>query len=131
MRQLRDDLGFPGMKVLQFAFGDGPRNAFLPHEYERRSVAYTGTHDNDTTAGWLKSISAAEREKVRRYAGMGAEQAAKEEGEQRTVDALIRLAYQSVAELAIIPLQDVIGLGSEARMNVPAKASGNWTWRFA
>jgi 4-alpha-glucanotransferase len=130
VRQLRDELGFPGMKVLQFAFGDGPRDAFLPHEYERRAVAYTGTHDNDTTAAWLRSISTAEREKVRRYAGMGVEEVAKEVGEQRTVDALIRLAYQSVAELAIIPLQDVIGLGSEARMNVPAKAAGNWTWRF-
>ena len=134
VRQLRDELGFPGMKVLQFAFGGGSRDAFLPHEYERRAVVYTGTHDNDTTVGWLTSISAAAREKVRRYAGSGAEanaEAGEREGEQRTVDALIRLAYQSVAELAIIPLQDVIGLGSEARMNVPAQAAGNWTWRHA
>jgi 4-alpha-glucanotransferase len=120
VERLRDELGFPGMAVLQFAFGGDPRHPFLPHEHRRRSVVYTGTHDNDTTAGWFATLAAAERERLRHYAG----------GEvSDPVRALVRLAYGSVAELAVVPLQDLIGLGSEARMNVPAEPRGNWEWR--
>ncbi len=118
---LRDKLGFPGMKVLQFAFDDGPRNPHLPHNYVRRCVVYTGTHDNDTTVGWFNTRSGEERASVLRYLG----------GEGREISwELLRLALASVAEVAVAPLQDVLGLGSEARMNLPGQATGNWTWRF-
>ena len=123
VEELRDGLGFPGMKVLQFAFGGDPRHPFLPHEHQRQAVVYTGTHDNDTTAGWFGGLTESERERVRGYAGVG-ELA-------DPVRAMIRLAYGSVAELAVIPLQDVLGLGSEARMNVPSEPEGNWAWRFS
>ena len=119
---LRDQFEFPGMKVLQFAFAGNPDNPFLPHRYEHNSVVYTGTHDNDTTRGWFDS--ATEREKVlaRRYCGSN---------DQTICDDLIRCASRSVADLAIFPFQDVLGLGSEGRMNFPGKALGNWNWRFA
>jgi 4-alpha-glucanotransferase len=118
---LREQLGYPGMKVLQFAFGDDHRNPYLPHNYERNAVVYTGTHDNDTTRGWFASCSPWERDHVLRYLGTN--------GDEIHWD-LIRLALASVATLAIVPLQDVLGLGSEARMNVPARMAGNWRWRY-
>ena len=126
--ELRERLGFPGMKVLQFAFGEDARgiptgrNPYLPHNYEPDFVVYTGTHDNDTTVGWFASLGAAERAAVLRYVG----------GDGREIGwDLIRLALQAVAQWAIVPLQDVLGLGSEARMNVPGRPEGNWTWRYA
>ena len=126
--ELRERLGFPGMKVLQFAFGEDARgvptgrNPYLPHNYEPDFVAYTGTHDNDTTLGWFASLSDAERASVLRYIG----------GDGREISwDLIRLALQSVAAWAIVPLQDVLGLGTEARMNVPGRPNDNWTWRYA
>ena len=130
--ELREHLGFPGMKVLQFAFGDDAeavptgRNPYLPHNYEPDFVVYTGTHDNDTTAGWFASLGAAERAAVLRYLG-------KDRGidDRDALWDLIRLAFASVAHWAIVPLQDVLGLGSEARMNVPGRAEGNWAWRYA
>jgi len=117
---LRDAFGLPGMKVLQFAFGSGPDNPYLPHNLPRHSVAYTGTHDNDTTLGWWQELSAREREAVREYLG--------HEARQMPWD-LIRVVLASVAELAIVPLQDLLGLGSAARMNRPGQPTGNWTWR--
>ena len=126
--ELRDRLGFPGMKVLQFAFGEDARgvptgrNPYLPHNYEPEFVVYTGTHDNDTTVGWFAGLSEAERASALRYVGG--------DGREIAWD-LIRLALQSVAEWAIVPLQDVLGLGSEARMNVPGRPEDNWTWRYA
>ena len=119
---LRLKLGFPGMKVLQFAFGENARNPYLPHNYERRYVVYTGTHDNDTTVGWFASRSPRERQAVLRYLGTG--------GKEIHWD-MIRLAFASVADAAIVPLQDVLGLGSWARMNTPGLPKGNWTWRLA
>lgn len=119
---LRDKFEFPGMKVLQFAFGSDPGNPFLPFNYVRNSVVYTGTHDNDTTVGWYETIPDWERESVLRYLG--------------TIDSegihwsLIRLALSSIANIAIIPLQDVLGLDSKSRMNLPGKAEGNWGWRY-
>ncbi len=116
---LRHDAGLPGIKVLHFAFGDTDSD-HLPHNFERRSVVYTGTHDNDTTAGWYQGLDRKTKRRVRRYAGSG-----------KIHRALTRLAYTSVAELAIVPAQDVLGLGGEARMNTPAIAEGNWAWRLS
>ena len=118
---LRDRLGLPGMKVLQFAWGSGPDNPFLPHNHGHENwVVYTGTHDNDTTAGWLSSVSTKEMSSLRRYVGK----------EYVSVPDLIRLAYSSVAARAIVPMQDVLGLGSEARINTPGTTDGNWAWRL-
>jgi 4-alpha-glucanotransferase len=110
------------MKVLQFAFSGDPDNLYLPHNYESDCVVYSGTHDNDTTLGWLNTASEQERAAIRRYIG-----GSREESNW----ALIRLALLSVARTAIIPLQDILGVGSEGRMNTPGRASGNWGWRFA
>lgn len=124
---LREELGFPGMKVLQFAFGDDAfgtpkgRNPYLPHNYDPNYVVYTGTHDNDTTVGWFHSLGAEERHAVVRYVGTDGSQIARD---------LTRLAYQSVAEIAVTPLQDVLELGSEGRMNVPGQPEHNWAWRY-
>jgi 4-alpha-glucanotransferase len=118
---LRDSFGLPGMRILQFAFGGATENRFLPHNYERNTVVYTGTHDNDTTWGWYNSINETERDLLRRYLGRDCKDV--------TWD-LIRLAWMSVADLAMTTLQDVLNLGSEARMNFPGKESGNWGWRF-
>jgi 4-alpha-glucanotransferase len=126
---LRDDFQFPGMRVLQFAFGGDPHDTHLPHEYTRLSVAYTGTHDNDTVAGWFAARSKPdasegerrERENCLKYLGV--------EGHEIHWD-FIRAVQMSVAVLSIIQLQDVLGLGAEARMNIPASTEGNWGWRF-
>ena len=109
------------MKVLQFAFGGDPHNEYLPHNYPANCVVYTGTHDNDTTVGWYAAASEKERAFVRRYTGR--------DGSEIHWD-LIREAFGSPASLAIVPLQDVLGLGSEARMNTPGQPTGNWAWRF-
>ena len=124
---LRDELGLPGLKVLQFAFDpkeDGRLDAahpFLPHNYPERCVAYTGTHDNDTTRGWYDERSDEERHLIRTYAACD---------DGGAVWALIRTALASVARYAIVPMQDALNLGTEARMNRPAHASGNWDWRM-
>lgn len=118
---LRDGLGLPGMKVLQFAFSD-PDNPHLPHNYAGEDwVTYTGTHDNDTTLGWWNCLPVDERAFVRRYLGC----------EYISVWDFVRLAYSSIAERAIVPMQDVLGLGSEARMNRPGEELGNWEWRMS
>lgn len=117
---LRDAFGLPGMRVLQFAFGGSFDNPFLPHRYCRNAVVYTGTHDNDTTAGWYASLSKDEQARVRRYAAC--------DGSHIAWD-LMRIAWSSVARIAIAPLQDVLALDSEARMNTPGKPTGNWRWR--
>lgn len=118
---LRDDFNLPGMKVLQFAFGDTAKNPYLPHNYSANYVVYTGTHDNDTTLGWFLTRDDKEREKIQRYLGR--------DGSDIGWD-MIRLALSSVADMAIFPLQDVLRLGSDARMNIPGLAEGNWSWRF-
>lgn len=118
---IRDQFDFPGMKVLQFAFATTPADPFLPHNFLRNCVVYTGTHDNDTTLGWFQTAPPAERAFALKYTGST--------GEEFNWD-LIRLALASVADTAIIPLQDVLGIGSEGRMNLPGRASGNWAWRY-
>jgi 4-alpha-glucanotransferase len=119
---LRRDCAFPGMRILQFAFGSGSGNAYLPHNHEPDTVVYTGTHDNDTTRGWWTSAPEHERHHVRELLAT--------DGREIHWD-LIRAAMASVAETAIVPLQDVLGLGSEARMNFPGKGEGYWRWRFS
>ncbi len=119
VHELRDAFGLPGMKVLQFAFGEAD-SPHLPHRHTRSTVAYTGTHDNDTTRGWFATAADDCRARVADYAGDDA----------GAIEwSLIRIGYASVARSVIVPLQDVFGLGSEARMNVPGKAKGNWGWR--
>jgi 4-alpha-glucanotransferase len=123
---LRDALRLPGMRVLQFAFGSDAENPFLPHNYPRHSVAYSGTHDNDTLLGFLRhSSSAAERSALRAYLGMP--KAARDDA---LCDALLALLYSSQAQLCIVPMQDLLKLDSDARMNLPGKAEGNWTFRL-
>lgn len=119
---LRERLNIPGMRVLQFGFGDPGAHIYLPHKYERNTVVYTGTHDNDTTLGWWKSISNHERGHVGAYLG---------DANDGIHWAMIRAAEGSIANLSVVQLQDVLGLGSEARMNVPSQSSGNWSWRYA
>ena len=119
---LREWYDFPGMNIVQFAFDSGPSKQYLPHNHKKRSVVYTGTHDNDTTAGWYGLLSDAQRKRVNYYVGSRGDDA---------VECLLRTVLMSVAETAIIPLQDLIRLGSEARMNVPGTAFGNWGWRFS
>jgi 4-alpha-glucanotransferase len=118
---LRDQFEVPGMKVLQFAFGENAANPYLPHNYSPNCVVYTGTHDNDTTTGWFASAPPAVRSSAQRYLAR--------HGDDIAYD-LIRLAMGSVADTVIVPFQDVLALGSEARMNVPGRPEGNWTWRF-
>jgi 4-alpha-glucanotransferase len=122
VERLRDEFGLPGMKVLQFAFGgDDGTNPFLPHNHVRNCVAYTGTHDNDTAAGWYASLAEEEKKRFEGYAP---------DARAEPAHALMRLTWMSVAITAIAPVQDVLGLGSAARMNTPGKATGNWRWRM-
>jgi 4-alpha-glucanotransferase len=128
---LRERFSWPGMAILQFAFGGDAQSTFLPHNYARRTVVYTGSHDNDTARGWWEG-------------GVGDSTRSKEDVEKERAFArdylgttgaeihwdLIRAVLTSVAEIAVVPLQDVLGLGREARMNVPSRAAGNWRWRY-
>jgi 4-alpha-glucanotransferase len=130
---LRQRFGFPGMRVLQFGFGgDAESRYHLPESYEKAAVAYTGTHDNNTAVGWFRDepletgthssrLHRLERERALAYLGS--------DGREIHWD-MIRAVLESRADTAIVPLQDVLGLGSEARMNRPGTAAGNWTWRF-
>ncbi len=118
---LRNAFTLLGMKVLQFAFGGDAENPYLPHNFAPDCVAYTGTHDNNTTVGWFQAASPEERAHAQRYLARS--------GEDIAFD-FIRAVMGSVAETVVVPLQDVLALGSEARMNVPGRPDGNWAWRF-
>jgi 4-alpha-glucanotransferase len=122
--ELREHYGMPGMRILQFGFSDRGSHLYLPHRFVPNTVAYTGTHDNNTTLGWwLDDCTDQERVNVQTYLqtiGHPAE----------IVWAMIRAAARSVASICIFPLQDILHLGSEARMNTPAAGAGNWTWRY-
>jgi 4-alpha-glucanotransferase len=120
VKKLRMDFGLPGMKILQFAFDGHPEHEFLPHNYPAQCVVYTGTHDNDTVVGWYESAPEEERDFCRRYQGR--------DGTDIAWD-LIRSAWASVAQWAIAPLQDLLSLGTQARMNYPSREQGNWGWR--
>ena len=119
---LRRHFGFPGMRVLQFAFSGEGNNPHLPHMHDRDSVVYTGTHDNDTTVGWFESLEGDSRRWVELFLRFTP---------GSMPDALIRQALGSVGRLAILPAQDLLGLGSQARLNTPGTAVGNWSWRLA
>jgi 4-alpha-glucanotransferase len=119
---LRDRYNFPGMKILQFAFGSEPANPDLPHNHVKHGVVYTGTHDNDTSKGWYASLSEKERGVMNNYLGTSGDD---------SVGDLTRAALASVANTAVIPFQDILKLGSEARMNTPGTPFGNWEWRFS
>lgn len=119
---LRDGFNLPGMKILQFAFGSGDDNPYLPHNYQPNCVVYTGTHDNDTTLGWFHSLSEEERGAVVQY--LQSENLAEIHWD------MINLAFSSKATIAIVPLQDILGLDTQARMNTPSQGQGNWAWRF-
>ncbi len=118
---LRKRVKMPGMKILQFAFGGGASNPYLPHNHDHDCVVYTGTHDNDTTCGWYQSLEDQDHAYIAEYLG---------ESSEDMPWPLIRAALASVAELAVIPMQDLMALGSEHRMNVPGVTEGNWAWRF-
>jgi 4-alpha-glucanotransferase len=129
VESLRAEFGFPGMRVLQFAFGSDDENIHLPDNYPRDVVAYTGTHDNDTTVGWFAGLDdKSETPDAKKTERAYCLEYLQSDGHEIHWD-MIRAALSSVADRAIIPLQDVLGLGSEARMNLPASESGNWTWR--
>jgi 4-alpha-glucanotransferase len=119
--ELRAELGYPGMRVVQFAFDEDPRNPHLPENYPENTVAYTGTHDNDTIAGWWDAASEEERSAAERHFSSPA---------LPVNEAFLELVLRSRARIAIAPLQDVLGLGSEARMNTPGTSERNWTWRL-
>ncbi|WP_305906792.1 4-alpha-glucanotransferase [Methylomarinum sp. Ch1-1] len=118
---LRDDFSLPGMKILQFAFDGGADNPYLPHNCTQNSVVYTGTHDNDTTLGWFNALNDDEKHRVYEYLGFT---------QTQMPFTLIGTAFASVANLAIVPMQDVLCLGSKFRMNTPGTIEGNWRWRF-
>lgn len=123
--KLRDDFGLPGMKVLQFAFDTAmPFSPHIPHNYTKNNFAYTGTHDNNTIQSWYKhDIKDADRKRIKKYVG-------KKLSSKTAYKAFIKLNYASVAKVAILPIQDVLGLGESTRMNVPASPQGNWAWRL-
>lgn len=121
VRKLRRDTGLPGMSILQFAFGGEGDNYYLPHNLNSNTVLYPGTHDNDTSLGWYNTVDEKTQDHVRRYFEVS--------GDNIGWD-LIRASYKSVANLAIIPMQDLMSLGSEARFNTPGEAQGNWQWRY-
>ena len=119
---LRDFAGLPGMRILQFAFGQEKNNPYLPHCYDKNTVVYTGTHDNDTTNGWYQAATEQEKDHYRRYLNVDGSNAAWD---------FIRLALSSPADTAILPLQDVLSLGTEHRMNIPGTTKGNWGFTFS
>ncbi|MGC2461979.1 MAG: 4-alpha-glucanotransferase [Steroidobacteraceae bacterium] len=121
VEQLRVAFHLPGMRVLQFGFDGSPDNPHLPHNYLRDVVAYTGTHDNDTTVGWYRSLERADAQRVEFY--LRTEPAA-------LAETMARAVLASVAQLAVIPVQDLLQLGSQARFNTPGRATGNWSWRL-
>lgn len=125
VHKLRDDLNLPGMKVLQFAFGDDmPGSIYVPHNHSENYIVYTGTHDNNTTTGWYRKDSGeTERKNLEKYTGLKVQ-------EKNVHLVLGRLAYSSVAKTAILPIQDVLGLNENARMNTPASVKKNWLWRL-
>jgi len=122
VEQLLQDTGLPGMAVLQFAFGGDATNPYLPHNLRANSVIYPGTHDNDTTLGWYAGAGETVRYHVRRYLRVGGGEAGWD---------FLRAAYAAVSRVAVIPMQDLLSLGTAARFNTPGKPEGNWRWRLA
>lgn len=122
VKKLIQESGFPNMKVLEFAFNKGLKNEFLPHNYDKNCVVYTGTHDNDTVRGWYKTITRAEKKMLYDYMPRSIR--------MKKSKALIEMALESIADTAIIPMQDYLDLDENARMNIPSTLGGNWQWRI-
>lgn len=122
---LRDRYQFPGMKILQFAFGGDSDNPYLPHQHIRRCVVYTGTHDNNTTRGWWEAMETGEQDAVRQHM-----EAIQGHPADNPVGDLLRMCLGSVADWAVVPVQDLLDLGADARINTPSTAFGNWSWRL-
>jgi len=114
--------GYPGMKILEFAFDSGEDNDYLPHNYDKNCIVYTGTHDNDTTKGWFKSLKKKDQNYAKKYMGI--------KSNRDVVKGLVRLAHMSTADTCIIPMQDYLELDSDARINIPSTLGGNWDWRM-
>ncbi len=121
VEELREKFGMPGMKILQFAFDSAEENDFIPHTYDKNSVVYTGTHDNNTTVGWFKHSPPEDKERMHDYFCLD---------DNDPAWSFIRLAWSTVADIAIAPLQDILRLDEDARMNFPGKSPGYWKWRF-
>jgi 4-alpha-glucanotransferase len=121
VRDLRKDTGLPGMAILQFAFGGGSSNLYLPHNLEAGQILYPGTHDNDTTRGWYRTADEKVQDHVRRYLRVN--------GGEISWD-FIRVSYSAVSNLAVIPFPDLLNLDSDGRLNTPGQAAGNWKWRY-
>ncbi len=121
VEEMREKFNMPGMKILQFAFDSGEENEFIPHTYDKNSVVYTGTHDNNTTVGWFADSPAEDKNQMHDYFCLD---------EEDPAWSFIRLAWSTVSNIAIAPLQDILRLGEEARMNFPGKAPGYWKWRY-
>ena len=119
--ELMEQTGYPGMKVLEFAFDSGEENDYLPHKYTNNCVVYTGTHDNDTVMGWVETAKQSDIDYARSYCKMPPDEPFNW--------GLIRTAYESKADMAIVPIQDILGLGKDARMNTPSTTGANWAWR--
>ena len=122
VKKLVKRTGYPGMKILEFAFDSAEDNDYLPHNFDKNCIVYTGTHDNDTAAGWYEKLKRKDQQFARHYLGI------KSGG--HIARELVRLAMASVADTCIIPLQDHLELGSEARINTPSTLGGNWNWRM-
>jgi 4-alpha-glucanotransferase len=121
VERLRDGFEYPGMRILQFAFTADSSSAFLPHNYMQNTVAYTGSHDNETTRGWFSNLDEKTQQRVLDYFNSN---------EEQIVADMIRGIFASVADTAVVPMQDVLDLGNEARMNLPGTVGGWWTWRI-
>ena len=121
VRTLMKETGFPGMKILQFAFDSRESSDYLPHNYDRNCVVYIGTHDNDTLAGWLENADGKDVEFAKKYLRLNVDEG--------YIEGVIKSAMSSVADTVILTMQDLLCLGSEARMNFPSVPFGNWGWR--
>ncbi|WP_255702754.1 4-alpha-glucanotransferase [Antarcticibacterium sp. 1MA-6-2] len=122
--KLLEKFNFPGMNVLQFAFGEEKReNPYLPFNHKPHSIVYTGTHDNNTTKGWFKGADKAAKKHLRKYTGHDITKA-------NAHEVMHKLALQSVAKIAVVPMQDILGLGKKGLMNIPGSTKGNWSWRL-
>lgn len=126
VRKLVKDSGYPGMRVLQFAFDHVTPSSYLPHNYDENCVVYTGTHDNNTLLGWLKEISKEDKEYAKEYMGISSV-----EDDKEIAEAIIRLSMASVAKICIVPIQEFLGLSEEARINKPSTMGDNWKWRMS
>ena len=115
--------GYPGMKILEFAFDSGEDNDYLPHNYDKNCIVYTGTHDNDTTIGWFSTLRKKDKDYTKKYLGI--------KNAKNIAWDLIRLAQSSVADTCIIPMQDYLELGNDARINLPSTLGNNWVWRMS